>query len=175
MNVVRNPGLLNFWIEFLDTNGSINKYAVKIIGDRAKTVNDTKITSINFREVPTILFMDNEADVDDYLFTGYYRCVLADKDIKLNRNDDKVDFTISARGKSTKDVLDTMLYNYSYCPESVSITSLPIYYLEPNTRILIYDENSKINGEYIMTKYTLSLTYNGTMFITATKAAERLY
>lgn len=175
MNVVRNPGLLNFWIEFLDTNGSINKYAVKIIGDRAKAINDTKITSINFREVPTILFMDNKADVDDYLFTGYYRCVLADKDIKLNRNDGKVDFTISARGKSTKDVLDTMLYNYSYCPESVSITSLPIYYLEPNTRILIYDENSKINGEYIMTKYTLSLTYNGTMSITATKAAERLY
>ena len=175
MNVVRNPGLLNFWIEFLDTNGSINKYAVKIIGDRAKAVNDTKITSINFREVPTILFMDNKADVDDHLFTGYYRCVLADKDIKLNRNDGKVDFTISARGKSTKDVLDTMLYNYSYCPESVSITSLPVYYLEPNTRILIYDENSKINGEYIMTKYTLSLTYNGTMSITATKAAERLY
>lgn len=175
MNVVRNPGLLNFWIEFLDTNGSINKYAVKIIGDRAKAINDTKITSINFREVPTILFMDNATDVDDYLFTGYYRCVLADKDIKLDRNDDKVDFTISARGKSTKDVLDTMLYNYSYCPESVSITSLPVYYLEPNTRILIYDENSKINGEYIMTKYTLSLTYNGTMSITATKAAERLY
>lgn len=175
MNVVRNPGLLNFWIEFLDTNGSINKYAVKIIGDRAKAVNDTKITSINFREVPTILFMDNAADVDDYLFTGYYRCVLADKDIKLDRDDDKIDFTISARGKSTKDVLDTMLYNYSYCPESVSITSLPVYYLEPNTRILIYDENSKINGEYIMTKYTLSLTYNGTMSITATKAAERLY
>lgn len=175
MNVVRNPGLLNFWIEFLDTNGSINKYAVKIIGDRAKAVNDTKIMSINFREVPTILFMDNAADVDDYLFTGYYRCVLADKDIKLDRDDDKIDFTISARGKSTKDVLDTMLYNYSYCPESVSITSLPVYYLEPNTRILIYDENSKINGEYIMTKYTLSLTYNGTMSITATKAAERLY
>ena len=175
MNVVRNPGLLNFWIEFLDTNGSINKYAVKIIGDRAKAINDTKITSINFREVPTILFMDNKTDVDDHLFTGYYRCILTDKDIKLNRNDDKVDFTISARGKSTKDVLDTMLYNYSYCPESVSITSLPIYYLEPNTRILIYDENSKINGEYIMTKYTLSLTYNGTMSITATKAAERLY
>ena len=73
MNVVRNPGLLNFWIEFLDTNGSINKYAVKIIGDRAKAVNDTKITSINFREVPTILFMDNKTDVDDHLFTPFHQ------------------------------------------------------------------------------------------------------
>ena len=65
MNVVRNPGLLNFWIDFLDTNGSINKYAVKIIGDRAKAINDTKITSINFREVPTILFMDNDFTLHD--------------------------------------------------------------------------------------------------------------
>lgn len=175
MNVIRNPGLLNFWIDFLDTNGAINKYSVKVIGDRAKAVNDTKITAINFREVPTVLFMDNSGDVEDYLFTGYFKYVLADKPIKLDRDDDQVDFIISARGKSTKDELDTMLYNYSYCPESVSITSLPIYYLEPNTRILIYDENSNINGEYIMTKYTISLSYNGTMSITATKAAERLY
>jgi hypothetical protein len=84
-------------------------------------------------------------------------------------------FTISAQGKSAKDEIDDMLYNYTYCIENITITAIPVYYLQPNTRIFVHDENSKINGEYIMTKITLPLAYNGTMSITATKAAERLY
>jgi hypothetical protein len=68
-----------------------------------------------------------------------------------------------------------MLYNYAYCIENITVSAVPIYYLQPNTRIFIYDENSGINGEYIMSKITISLTYNGTMSITATKAVDRLY
>jgi len=84
-------------------------------------------------------------------------------------------FSISARGKCAKDSIDELLYQYSYCIENVSITSIPIYYLEPNTRIYIYDEKTKINGEYIASKFTIPLAYNGTMSITATKAPDRLY
>jgi hypothetical protein len=68
-----------------------------------------------------------------------------------------------------------MLYNYSYCIENISITAIPVYYLEPNTRIFVHDEETKINGEYLINKITIPLTYNGTMSITAVKAAERLY
>jgi hypothetical protein len=54
------------------------------------------------------------------------------------------------------------------------MNTIPIYYLEPNTRISIRDDLSGVNGEYIMTKFTISLTYNGTMSITANKAPERI-
>jgi hypothetical protein len=83
-------------------------------------------------------------------------------------------FTLSAQGKSAKDKLDELLYQHSYCIESVSITSLPIYYLQPNTRIYIYDEQTGIDGEYVVSKITIPLAYNGTMSITATKAAETI-
>jgi hypothetical protein len=83
-------------------------------------------------------------------------------------------FSVSAQGKSAKDRIDELLYNHSYCAESVSITSIPIYYLEPNTRIEVYDKDTGINGEYIVSKLTIPLTYNGTMSITATKAPKRL-
>ena len=84
-------------------------------------------------------------------------------------------FTISSQGKSAKDTLDSWLYQYAYCTESISISALPIYYLEPNTRIYVRDDNSNINGEYIIDKITIPLQYSGTMSITATKAAERIY
>ena len=74
-------------------------------------------------------------------------------------------FSISAQGKSAKDALDELLYNHSYYTESINISAIPVYYWEPNTRISIQDEMSKINGEYIISRITLPLTYNGTMSI----------
>jgi hypothetical protein len=68
-----------------------------------------------------------------------------------------------------------MLYNYSYCIESINLTAIPIYYLNPNTRILVKDDSSKINGEYLVNRISIPLTYNGTMTISATKAPTRLY
>ena len=81
-------------------------------------------------------------------------------------------FTISSKGKSAKERIDELLYNHSCCIENANITTIPVYHLEPNTRILVQNENSKINGEYIVSRLTIPLTYNGTMSITATKAVE---
>ena len=81
-------------------------------------------------------------------------------------------FTISSKGKSAKERIEELLYNHSYCIESVNITAIPVYHLEPNSRILVKDDNSKINGEYIVNKLTIPLTYNGTITITATKAVS---
>jgi hypothetical protein len=67
-----------------------------------------------------------------------------------------------------------LLYNHAYCIESVSITSVPIYSLEPNKRIYIEDKSSGICGEYLLSKITIPLAYNGTMNLTATKVVDRI-
>ena len=84
-------------------------------------------------------------------------------------------FSISAQGKSAFDKLDNWLYTYACCTESISISALPVYYLNPNTRIFVKDTNSGIEGEYIVSRISLPLTYNGMMSISATKAVQRLY
>jgi len=84
-------------------------------------------------------------------------------------------FSISAQGKSAKDKLDELIYQHGYCVESATINAIPIYYLEPNVRIYVHDEDTGLDGEYVVSKITLPLAYNGTMSITATKAAESLY
>jgi hypothetical protein len=55
-------------------------------------------------------------------------------------------FTITSKGKSAKEQIDSMLYDYSYCIESTTIVTVPIYRLEPNTRIVVRDDESGING-----------------------------
>lgn len=139
---------------------------MKNVGSRSKSINDTNVKSIYFRETPSVVFttdLNNEKQLTGYRY--------------IQIPDDLMDsmFSISAQGKSAKDRLDELLYQHGYCVESASVTAIPVYYLEPNVRVYIYDEKTGVDGEYIVSKITLPLTYNGTMSLTTTKAAESLY
>ena len=162
-NVFEKPYLLNFWIDFLDAEGELSQFNVKTVGDRSKAISESTIKSIYFRETPNVIFTSN---ITSQEYLPGYKYIQANVDSM---------FTISAQGKSAKDKLDELLYQHGYCVESATITAIPVYYLEPNTRIYLYDKDSGLDGEYIISKMTLPLTYNGTMSITATKAAESLF
>lgn len=165
------PDQLNFWFDFLDVESELGQFNVKEIGIRSKVVNDKDVTSIYFKEVPQVVFVKPGSDMNDYLqeyksATGYtiVNAVSGLEDM----------FSISAQGKSAQEALDSLLYNHSYCIESISLKTIPIYHLEPNTRIFVKDEVSKIDGDYIISKISIPLTYNGQMSINATKAPSRL-
>ena len=163
--VDNSPESLNFWFDFLDDGGDIERYGTSFVGDRPKAVNDSMIKSIYFRETPTLIFTDNIANIDKKLGYSYLQYSPAMASL----------FTMSAQGKDAIDVLYEHLYKNSYCIESVTVNALPIYHLEPNNMINIFDTRTGINGTYVMTKFTLPLTYNGTMSITATKAVEEIF
>ena len=167
---LKTPEILNFWIDFLDTDGEISRYSNYMIGNRPKIENDSKVNAIYYRETPQVIFVnehmsDTEYELQRQMKPGYTFIRITDALQNL--------FTISSQGKTTQDVLAQDLYANTYCTESVSITCLPVYHLQPNTRILIKDEKSGINGEYIISRITIPLTYNGTMNISAVKAVER--
>lgn len=165
--VTNNPEMLLFWIDFLDTEGDMGKYGVDVIGDRAQIVNDDNIKGLWFKDTPLVIYYDNSEEKSiNRSKTGYTYMSLSG----INEL-----FSISSQGKSAKDELDNQLQNYTLCTESVSINALPIYYLQPNTRIRIKDDqNNNVNGEYIISKITLPLTHNGTMSIAAVKDAQTI-
>ena len=165
-NVVLAPETLNFWFEFLDNAGELEQHSVCYIGDRAKSINDSKVSAIYFRETPNIIFTSKK-DYNLYDINTGYVYIWLQPYIENS-------FVISAQGKSAKEKIDELLYNYTYCMENINLSTIPIYYLEPNARIYVYDEESNINGDYIVNKLSIPLTYNGTMSINAVKAVERL-
>lgn len=232
-NIINNPELLTFWFDFFkaDERG-IGKFATKVIGDRPKTINDTSIKTIIYRDTPDVIYCDwseyylyrkmmvlkdgykyiildknnngyDEKDVADLLlayqelinlresdiFTQEQEEKYLDKILNLGYNEQELaklynnfttgvkqnSFIRSVRSKNVYEQAETMLSQYSYYNDTVTITSIPIYYLQPNTRISVKDDLSKIIGHYIMNKISLSLTYNGTMQITAIKPQERIY
>lgn len=162
VDIINNPENALFWFDFLETTGELNKYSVTAVGDRVKSTNDNKIKSVYYKETPNVLFSNDIQHMERQ--DGYTYVQYQDSMSGL--------FSISTQGKSAINVLDEYLYNYTYCVESITMNAIPIYHLEPNTRIYIHDENSKINGEYAISRITIPLAYNGTMQITATKIVE---
>ena len=168
-DILDNPEKLNFWFDFIDTTGSLSQYGVNNIGLRSKATNDDKIKSIYFRETPNVLFSAiDKADVNkQWMKPGY--CHVS---IPPTLNDL---FTISTRGKSAFDVLQDDLYNYTYPATSITLTSVPIYYLTPNTLIYVNDKDTNIVGEYILQKYSIQLGLNSQMAISAVETPRRIY
>lgn len=174
--IEKDPAALLFYFDFLDGGISeVGAYSVSNIGDRTKVYNNNAIKVIKYEEVPNIIFNFVEGDDEiDYESESAKRIAERYYDIYYSTNDINM-FDIAARGKSCYDELDNLLYNCTYINQSVSLTALPIYYLEPNTLIYIKDETNDINGEFAINRMTIPLTYNGTMSITANKVPQRLY
>ena len=166
--VYESPSNLLFWFDFLDTRYSdLAQYAVPAVGIRSKVENDSNVKAIYYGDTPQIIF-DDYSDGLQSSHSGY-------KYFNLPSSNYGSMFSRSVQGKSAKDAIDTLLYNYTCCTESVSIQSVPIYYLQPNTLIYINDIKANIEGEYIINKITIPLAYNGTMSIQGTKVINRLY
>ena len=67
-----------------------------------------------------------------------------------------------------------MLYQFTNMNNSITLQTVPIYYLEPNTRINVQDPASGIYGDFVIQTISLPLTVAGTMNITANKALQKI-
>ena len=168
-DILKNPEMLNFWFDFLDTTGELNKYSVSNIGQRSKATNDDKIKAIYFRETPNVIFETerNNIQQSNWLKPGYAH-------IKIPTGFDDL-FAISSRGKNAMDVVEEYLYNYTYPASSVTLNTVPIYYLTPNTLIYINDKETGAVGEYILQKFSIQLGLASQMTINAVETAKRIY
>ena len=157
-----DPNTLNFWFDFLDTEGDLGNYSVKKVGARSKVVNETSVKSIYFRETPEVLFIVSPKETLEEIQMAYMPIWIQDNMEGL--------FYRSTQGAAAVSKANELIYKHTATVESISLTSIPIYYLQPNTRIYIKDQ-----GDYTLDKITYSLNYNGTMSLSGNKIMEQFY
>ena len=167
-DVANHPEKLNYWLDFIDSSAEIGKYSVNQIGRRTKVINDTNIKSIYNKEVPDIVFVNSSESnlIAQYAGIGQKYFLLRPDYCSL--------FVTSSTGASCFDRIRELLYqNLSY-NTTISLSCLPKYYMEPNNIIHVEDIKTGINGNYQITQFSLPLTYNGLMNITATEVLQRV-
>lgn len=151
-----DPNSLNFWFNLFDSSGELRKYNIENIGTRSKVVNESSVKSIYYRETPEVQFIVMPKENDEYTAGSY-------SPIWIQENMEQM-FYRSAQGASAIDKVNDLIYQHTLISEAVTLTSIPIYYLQPNTRIYIEGQ-----GDCTLDKISYNLNYNGTMSLTCNK------
>lgn len=167
-DVFNDPASINFWLDFIDTSSALGKYSIKNIGRRTKVVNNNDIKTVYNSEVPDVVFIEglDQDLIVKYQGIGQRFFILTNEYYDM--------FSISTTGTSCFDQIREMMYQNLCYNTTISLTCLPKYYIEPNNIIRVEDKDSNIYGNYQITQYSLPLTYNGTMSITATEVLTRV-
>ena len=185
-SVKEDPASLVFWLDFIDTTSAVGKYAVSQIGRRMKVVNDDSINILFTKEIPPIVFIPDYQEVADLLEIEYADAEDAGEKVRdyCAANETNYFFQLSPQvessfvnsstGSSAFDEIRNLLYQYLVYNTTISISCLPRYWYEPNNMIYLENRENGIQGNYVITQYSLPLTYNGTMSITLTEALTRV-
>ena len=75
---------------------------------------------------------------------------------------------------SAYDEIKNLLYNYTSYNNSITITSVPILYLEPNVILKIKDIYSDIGGDYLLKNYSLQIGTQNSMNLSCTQVIESI-
>ena len=181
-----DPASLIFWIDFIDTTSEVGKYAVSQIGRRMKVVNNDNIKILFAKQIPPIVFIPDYQEVADLLEIEYTNAEDAAEKVReyCAANETNYFFKLSPQvessfvnsstGVSAFDEIRNLLYQYLVYNTTISISCLPRYWYEPNNMIYLENRENGIQGNYVITQYSLPLTYNGTMSITMTQALTRV-
>ena len=159
-----NPNMLNFWIDFLDTSGELGKYSTYKIGTRSKAINDNAVRTLFNPQTPEILYaVLSKGDTINDLISEEY----AYTPLQIPQNMEIL-FGKSSQSICAIERANEFINQYCLIPESINITAIPIYYLQPNTVVQIYGE------DYTLDKISYNLSYNGTMSITCNKILKQI-
>lgn len=169
-SALNDPTSINYFLDFIDSTAAISELSINNIGKRSKVISNNDINCIFASEIPNLVLIEKgKEDTAEKV----QECQATGQDfIQVSST---IYAQLSGGGQSypAYSQVRELLYQYTNYNESISMSAIPVYYLEPNTRITVRDNSSKIYGDYVIKTITLPLDISGTMNIQATKALER--
>lgn len=169
--ILDQPSDIDFFLDFIDNGASISEFSVQNIGRRTTTLVDDSINCIFEPNNPDIVIIEAGSENADSL---QRECEARKQEYVQVKTQIYSMLMTGGVLKSAYEEIRKELYQYTNYNEQISLTTLPIYYLEPNVRITVRDRQSGIYGDYMIKTISLPLDINGTMSISCTKALERI-
>ena len=175
--VLDSPSSLDWWLDLIDNDSSVNKFSVDNIGRRSYAKTESGCNCVFEPDIPDII-MVNTGDSEEIIDSRNAISAHEMKELGLVPIQvSKAIFDSITTGGSYNSCYQNvrqLLTNYTDYNESITITCLPIYHLEPNTRIKLNLPDAGIMGEYIVNTISFDLSNSNTMNINAKKVVEKI-
>ena len=172
-SVKKDPSSIDFWLDMIDDTAAVGRYCVDNIGRRSEVVSEDEINCVFEQQVPDVVFIDitkTAAQIEE----EKRRCDATGQD--WMQVDETIYSLLSIGGwqNSCYQRICELLYQFTNMNESISISAIPIYYLQPNTRITVRDDASGINDDFMISQISLPLDVSSPMSINAYKALSKI-
>ena len=165
-----SPNQYEYFLDFIEGgeggNANLSQFTVDNIGRRTKIGKDKSANCVFAAEVPNLLiiFADGDTVADYESAISGYDVIQVSEDV-FNK------MVIGGNNTSAYDKIKELLVQHTRYNEAITLTTIPIYYLEPNSRIHIEDTELGINGDYMINTISLPLTI-GTSNLSCSKCIE---
>ena len=160
-----DTGAVTWYLDILDVNEvpSLEWMAITNIGRREKVLNDKSVNCLfapNYQDI-VIIEANGTKEVAELRYEA--------RDENITQVITQVSpeiwnmLSVGIHAYSAYDLLRSMLHEITGYNESISLTTVPIYHLEPNTRIYVNDNDTGIHGDYMIKTFSVPLAIGGSM------------
>lgn len=176
---VRDPSLLDYYLDFIEPSSKLIDLNVNNIGRRSAVINAGNAVNCIFEPwIPDVVYIGQE-DVlrtDMYLTTEKQKteCEQRGQNYCLISQGMYDCIEVGGQLYSAYEQIRQQLHQYTQYNESITVQTLPMYHLEPNTRISVQDIDSDIYGDYMINTMSFALDNEGLLTINASRALERV-
>ena len=194
---IKNPTGIDYYLDFIQPSSELFQLSVENIGRRTKAFNENKSVNCVFEnDIPDIVFINQELvkeqnlssiDMNDNSNPWPNQISLSNNPKRLlqecyNRGQKYYivaeniynSFTIGGNYNSAYQIIRQLIQQYVSYNETISIQTLPLYFLEPNTRLSLRNDISNIFGDYIINTLSFSFDVSSTLTINASRVLEKI-
>ena len=169
-DVVKYPTDIDYFLDFIDTTSKVSQFNINNIGRRSIVENKDDFNCVFEQEILDYVIIeigDGAAEKREECEKRGQEYIQVDSGI----------YSMLATGgihNSCFDEVKNLLWTNTDYNNSISITAIPIFHLEPNIRITVNSDEDDIHGDFIINTISVPLAINGTMSISATKVIAKL-
>ena len=161
----------NYYLDFIDpyTSG-LGEFSIANIGRRTLAIQNDDVNCIFQPEVPDIVFLNTDDDDIDIQRDECDRKGQPYSQVKSNI------YQALATGGFKNGAFDQIkyqLYLHTNYQKTLSLSALPVLYLEPNNRVEINDATTNAQGDFMAQSISIPLGAGNSMSVTLNQCLER--
>lgn len=169
---LNDPLLIDYYLDFIDTNEELSKISVAAIGRRTKAQNADSVNCVFEFNVPEVYFYSEKHDEEYKNMIINHAAAQKAEVIELSAEDYE-SLKLSSTANDAYTEARSWLYESTQRNSTISVSAIPIYYLDANSRITVSDSASGIQGDFLINSISLPLDISGTMTLSCSQVLQK--
>lgn len=162
----------NYYLDFIEPSTSgLGQYSVQNIGRRTEVLVNQDINCLFQPEIPNVIWLNAD---DDKIVENRQEAIKMGQPYSQVRGDIYSNFWTGGYKNSAFDAVKTQLWTYTTYQKVLSLTTVPIFYLTPNTRITVSDSTTNTYGDYVIKSFSFSFGASGQMNISCNQCIDKM-